>query len=194
MDKSICFAYFGDGKFLGWYADSFGSIRDSPKVYPNSERQLEIISSNFRNKVNKIKGVQEEDFGSTVVKVMEPLNEGGAKLLSLGMHSDRKILSQYENIELRVVECPEYDGVNPDFDKAAYEILVNQRFNKLVAFLAENDIAYEDGPSAERTRLVGEFSLQNPHPSCDNWIYADYNKVKEWAANEPKEFLQTINI
>ena len=32
----------------------------------------------------------------------------------------------------------------------------------------------------------------SPRPKCDNWIYADYSKVKEWAKNEPTEFIGTI--
>ena len=53
--KPICFAYFADGKFLGWYADSWGSIRkDSPKIYGYSEDQVETITKNFRHKMSKL--------------------------------------------------------------------------------------------------------------------------------------------
>ena len=34
MRKTVCFEYFADGNFLGWYSDSFGTItKNQPKLY-----------------------------------------------------------------------------------------------------------------------------------------------------------------
>lgn len=106
----IAFAYFADGKFIGWYADSFGSIRKAPKIYDNSSRQIEIITTNFTAKVRKAKGLQEHDFLSQAVEFVRPLNPVGAMI----MEEKKSELSEYKDIELRIVECPIYDGPNPD--------------------------------------------------------------------------------
>ena len=99
--KSVCYAYYGDGKFLGWYADSFGSVRpNSPKVYGDTEKQREVITKNFRNKLSKLNEKSELD-------LRNPL---GSTLLNNGLNKDKDELSKFLNVELRVVECPEYDG------------------------------------------------------------------------------------
>lgn len=152
MRKAVCCAYFGDGKFLGWYADSCGSIRSKgPKIYGYSPEQMATITENFRYKVNKLD--KKSDLGSIVP---------GLTLLDRSWDNDSKILSQYQTVELRVVECPEYDGPNPDFDKVRHE----------------NWTAYDRKPFYE--------------PCNPNWIYADYTKVNEWAEQEPTEFLEVI--
>ena len=53
--KNICFAYFGDKTFIGWYDDTGGSIRKHPKIYGNSKSQIEVIERNFRSKMEKSK-------------------------------------------------------------------------------------------------------------------------------------------
>jgi hypothetical protein len=152
MRKSVCCAYFGYGKFLGWYADSFGSIRqDGPKIYGYTPEQMATITTNFRYKLKKMDS--KSDLGSAV---------HGLKLLDRTLDADSKILSQYQTVELRVVECPEYDGPNPNFDKARHE----------------NWTAYDRKPMYE--------------PCNRDWIYADYSKLTEWSAQAPSEFLEVI--
>jgi len=153
--KSICFAYFGDGKFLGWYADSFGSIRESsPKIYGNSKEQIETITKNFNYKLSKIDGEY------TLSK-----RHPAFGLIDNSLEGDSKILYPCKRVELKIVECPIYDGPNPDFDKEAYKKAVD-----------------EWRPTDH----------SSPRPRCNNWIYADYDKVKEWAKNEPTEFIGEI--
>jgi hypothetical protein len=174
---AVCFAYFGDGKFLGWYADSFGSVREnSPKVYGYTERQVGVITSNFRSKIAKLADK------SDLAKL-----DGRLGLIDAGMELDKAELSQYENVELKIVVCPEYDGPNPDFDKEAYKKLTNERWKLLVAE------GIDDLPAgSERNARVAEFETRHPSPKCDNWTYCDYSKVSEWAKNEPTEFFGTI--
>lgn len=43
-----------------------------------------------------------------------------------------------------------------------------------------------------RIKAVNKYREEHPAPKCDNWIYADYAKVKEWAKNEPTEFIEII--
>lgn len=176
--KSVCFAYFADGKFIGWYADSWGSIReDEPKVYGYTPEQVEIITKNFRYKLSTL--AEESKLGEKVL---------GLNLIDNSVNADRKELSQYSEVELRAVECPYYDGPNPDFDEAAYEVQVEKQKEQMKA----EGIFDIPGPSLERMDAVTEFHKRFPSPECNNWIYVDYKKVKEWAKNEPTEFLETI--
>jgi hypothetical protein len=152
MRKSVCFAYFGDGKFLGWYADTCGSIRSTgPKIYGYSSGQMETITTNFRSKLKKLG--DKSNIGSIIP---------GLRLLDNSLNADSNILAQYKTVELRVVECPVFDGPNPNFDEKRHE----------------NWIAYDRKPMYE--------------PCNPSWIYADYTKVNEWASNEPTEFLEVI--
>lgn len=180
--KNICFAYYGDDKFLGWYGDSFGSIvKSSPKIYRNSKEQLEVISKNFNYKLRKLR--EKSQLGLIDIRL---------GIIDSGVNEDKDILSNYEDVELRLVECPEYDGTNPDFNRGEYETKYEEQTVLLKAFLSENDIDWNDGPSLLRSNLVDKFYTTNPRVKCDNWIYADYDKVREWASVEPTEFLDVI--
>jgi len=105
--RTICYAYYGDNKFLGWHADSFGSIREnSPKLYRNSKEQNEIISKSFKYKIAKIK--EKSNISSRNASLI------GLKIIDESINKDAFNLSQYKQIELRSVECPYYDGPNSD--------------------------------------------------------------------------------
>jgi hypothetical protein len=174
--KTICFAYFADDKFIGWYSDTFGSITPmSPKLYPDSQEMIDRIFSNFASKMKKI---NETSFDEAKEKVK------GLQALSLAVFSGEELLKG-SNATLRVVECPIYDGPNPDFDKEAYDALLDERKAKM----QEAGIFDIPAPSSARSKAIDEFNEKNPRPACDNWIYADYSKVKEWASQEPTEFL-----
>ena len=96
--KSVCFAYFGDGKFLGWYADSFGSVRkNQPKVYTNSEKQIEIITKNFRYKISELK--HDSNLGD---------RNPALSIIDNSLKGDSKLLYPKKHVELRIVECPKY--------------------------------------------------------------------------------------
>lgn len=176
----ICFAFFGDGIFLGWYADTFGSVRkNQPKLYTYSDAQLSIIRKNFTSKLQSLH--EKSDLGAIVP---------GLGLLDDSVNADRQNLKQYKRVELRVVECPHYDGPNPDFDKEAYTKLTDERDEKLKQFLLENSVP--DNFCKERLEAVQKFDKQYPYPPCNNWTYADYKKVQEWANNEPTTFVETL--
>lgn len=177
-NQSVCFAYFGDGQFIGWYADSFGSIRpESPKVYSSLESMRETITNNFRRKVA----------ASFENKIAIP-NAVGQAILNASLQEDATELAQYDHVELWAVACPEYDGPNRDFDKQAYENKVAVRA-KLFDASGIRDML---PGSMERFKAVNAFNAVNPHPKADNWIYADYSKVKEWAKNAPKSAIEVI--
>jgi hypothetical protein len=182
LPHSICFAYFVDNEFVGWYADSFGSCRKTPKLYSNTEEMLNIIQRNFSSKINKINSTS---FDIEKDKVI------GLGALSLASFDSEEIFRN-KNVELRIVKCPIYDGPNPNFDKEEFHRLSDERriiFNKE---LEAGNIP--DGPSAARSNFVFEFDKKYGKIPCDNWIYADYTKVKEWALKTPTEFIGTIKV
>lgn len=182
MDKkSFCFAYFADGKFIGWYADTSGSVRkNSPKLYSDLERMRPVIQKNLSHKLKAINTTSFE----------EAKNSGeykGLRAFAL-LKFDSEELLRGKDIELRVVECPEYDGPNPDFDKDAHEKLMDewrQRFE-------ESGVKDIPGPSLHRSVAVDEYMKKDPMPRPNNWKYCDYQKVKAWAENEPTEFVEVI--
>lgn len=178
--KTICFAYFGDGKFIGWYSDTFGTVtKNSPKLYGYSSERLETIKNNLNYSLSKLKSKSE---------LAQKTGLGILSILDAGINSNREDLSQYKNIELRVVECPYYDGPNPEFDKTVYTKMLDERKKQMT----EEGIFDIVAPSKARTDAIDEFNQRNPTPKCNNWIYANYTLVKEWALNEPTEFLGVL--
>lgn len=182
QQQSVCFAYFGDNKFLGWYSDTSGSISaNSPKVYSYLDSMLPVITKNFRNKFSRVVNpinFEHEPTGNAVNLVLG--------ILDAGNKDDLQLLADYETIELRAVGCPVYDGPNPDFDKVAYEQLCDEHTALF------NSTGINELSGIERFNAVQEFNKTTPHPKANNWIFADYTKVQEWALNEPTEFLTVI--
>ena len=185
----ICFAYFGDGKFLGWYSDTFGTItKDNPKIYGYSEKQLEIIRKNFSQKVKASKDGGDDFLGAVARALTGRVAEKATSIMTVRSLAGKAQLSEYQNIELRVVECPEYDGPNPDFDEEEYKRLREEEKVKMTDF----GVFDVPGPSKERMEIVEKFHDIFGRVECNNWIYADYAAIKEWASNTPTKFLETI--
>lgn len=178
--KTICYAYYGDGKFLGWYADSFGSIRKkNPKLYRDSEEQNAIISLNFKSKIARIK--EKSNLANRNASLI------GLKVIDNSLNKEASDLSQYKQIELRSVECPIYDGPNPDFDKAAYLEKIDKRRQDLIA------LGIMDMPiGTTRIEAIRAYDEKHEPIATNTWIYADYKQVEEWASKEPTEFIDII--
>lgn len=181
MKRSICYAYFIEGKFVGWYADSFGSVRpQSPKLYSNMEAQNPVILANLKYKLNKINTSSFDQAKEKITNVLQAIGLAGY---------DSEELLRGREVVLKIVESPIYDGPNPDFDKEAYRAAHLEHYKKM----KEEGILNLPGGPKERVAAIEEFNTRNPRPKADNWIYADYSKVKEWAATEPTVFLGEIN-
>ena len=183
-EKTICFAYFGDNEFLGWYADTFGSIRSSPKLYGDSKEQTDIISKGFRYKLEKARKAEK----LRAEEIIEEANPFAGAILSSGLRGDEAILIKYKDIELRIVECPYYDGPNPSYDSEAFKKAYDEHRKKM----KEAGIFDIPAPSKERIDAIEEFEKTNPRPESDSWTYADYSKVERWAKNEPTNFIGKI--
>lgn len=178
MEKSICFAYYADGKFVGWYADSFGSCRNYPKLYSNTEKQIHVVYSNFMRKMAAI---------NTSTFAVEKTKVDGLAAVGLAIYDSEELL-RGKKVELRVVECPEYNGPNPDFNEEEYKQLRRIHLQEM----KDAGIFNIPAPSVERSKAIDEFEILHPMPKANNWIYPDPEKVKSWAANEPKEFVKIL--
>lgn len=197
-EKCICFAYFVEGKFIGWYADTFGSVRPYPKIYGYSPRQVEIVTNNFRHKIEKVNETTQEAVAEEALancKAAESKQEVN-KAAILGLTSiatqDSGSKLRGKEVELRIVECPIYDGPNPNFDEVAYNEAADKHREGLQEFLKGHGVSWDEGPSTLRSSLVTLYEKEHGFPKRDSWTHADSAKVKEWAANEPTEFIEVI--
>jgi len=136
--KAIAFAYFSGKYFIGWYADTFGSVRDSPKIYRNSDSQFEVISKNFQRKLERI---NETSFEEESKKVK------GYGRLSLAIFDSENKLRGKE-IELRVVEYPFYDPEKDNsgwlsLDREKVKIWSSQNPKKFLKIIKEKKVKKE---------------------------------------------------
>lgn len=192
--KTICFAYYGDGKFLGWYADTFGSIRTIPKTYGNSEHQVGVIERNFRNKMRRLTGKGELDS----VKVIDSHNGVAGGMLKSGLDADEKILNEYSIIELRIAKCPIYNGPNPDYSKTINDAFRENDTKLYHQWCKEMNLE----PGIKPGDRIGIATLENykrfkevyPDARPKSWIYGDWEKIKEWASNEPEDVIKFVEV
>lgn len=177
----ICFAYFADGKFIGWYGGTFGPVSTCPKIYSDSDEQLAVITKNFNNKIKSINETTAKDF-------LEKNDNIGGAISALKFSSED--LLRGKEVELRIVKCPYYDGPNPEFDEVEFKRLNEARR----ACMTAEGIMDIPAPSVERSKAVKLFKETHTEfeYAVNHWIYADYEKVKVWASEEPTEFLKTI--
>lgn len=144
---------------------------------------LPIITRNFQN---KMKAINETSFKEQKEKV------SGLETLTLLRFSNEETF-RGKNVELKAVECPIYDGPNPDFDEEIAQVIRDAEKIAMKEFFKKNGYDYDNLQfSQERIDLVDRFHVVYGHYRMKNWIYADYNEAKEWAINEPTEFLETI--
>jgi hypothetical protein len=182
----VCFAYFANGKFIGWYSDTFGTItKNEPKIYGYSEEQLETIKINFSAKVKRSKDGS-DDFLSQVARMISPLNEKAGSMMTIHSLTEKAKLEEYQDVELRVVECPEYSGPNPDFDEKEYKERVAERHTKM------KDFGVFETSGKERIEIIERFDDIFGKLELNNWVYPDCDKVREWASTEPTEFIDVI--
>lgn len=184
--KSHCYAYYADGKFIGWYADTFGSVRTCPKLYSGDvEVQSAIVKQSFSGKIRTINKTSFEEAKGL------PEYQGLGAIALARFDSEEKLRGK--QIELRVVECPIYDGPDPDFSKEIMDALRETQKEQMKKFFKQFGRDYDNFPaSKERVELVDRFHRMYGDLKCNNWIYADYEQVREWAKDEPTEFVAIV--
>ena len=183
--KCVCFAYFVDDMFIGWYSDSFGTVGRYPKLYGNSDAQISTIKTNFNFKMTRI---NETSFSKELQKIP---NDGQQHLeaLRLIIFSDEKALKG-RKVELKMVECPYYDGPNPDFDREAWK----KQMDDLHELAKEKGVYEFPAGTMKSMMLHNAFDKEHPEPKYEGWTYADPALVAPWALVEPTEFLKVIKF
>jgi hypothetical protein len=124
---------------------------------------------------------------NTSTFAVEKTKVDGLAAVGLAIYDSEELL-RGKKVELRVVECPEYDGPNPDFNEEEYKQLRRIHLQEM----KDAGIFNIPAPSVERSKAIDEFEILHPMPKANNWIYPDPEKVKSWAANEPKEFVKIL--
>ena len=185
--KSVAFAYFSNDEFLGWYAGTFGGCsKTGPKLYNDSESQKQVITKNFQS---KLKDINETSFDEAKEKTV------GLDAIFL-FRFDSEVELRGRNVELRVVETPFYDGPNPDFSELVERQSRNQYEALYHLWCDENGL--EAGIEPGNIRGIGllpnykRFQKAHPQAKGNSWVYADYEKVREWAKETPTEFKETL--
>jgi hypothetical protein len=186
--NSIVFAYYSENKFLGWYGGTFGPVATVPKVYNKSERQYNVIAKNFQH---KLKSVNETSFDEAKDKTTHILDS-----IAL-LRFDSEDILRNKNVELRVVECPYYDGPN-EFHSNTITDKFRRHYTELYHEWCD-ELGLEAGIEKGTNLGIGlienfkQFRKTYPTKTSENWIYVDYKKVTEWSKNEPTEFLETLS-
>lgn len=106
MNKEIIFAIFGDGKFISWTYGLFMQLTTYPKVYNESDRQIEVVLSNFKSKIRRLQEVS--NFNDKVE---------GLDIIDNSQNKEKEILSKYTNFELKMYYLENSDLEAVDLDK-----------------------------------------------------------------------------
>jgi len=187
MKNNIAFAYFANNIFIGWYADSFGSIGKTPKLYGNTERQVDTIIKNFRHKLKAIKK-------STFEVELDRAKSVG-QCLATAIYDSEQMLRDAD-VELRIVQTPFYDGPDPRFSKKIDKKFRKYEIKLYHAWCKEKRLDPGIPPKTFLgIGLVDNYKVFNkiyPSRGSKNWIYMEYAQVKVWAVKEPTEFLRII--
>lgn len=101
--NKIVFALFGDGKFISWTYGMFTQLVNYPKVYTESQHQIEIVQKNFYSKIERIN--KESEFHK---------NPGfeGMIIVDQSQNKESDILRNYSNFELRMYYLPDSEDVS----------------------------------------------------------------------------------
>lgn len=91
MSKQIVFALFGDGEFISWTYGLFTQLSSFPKVYNESERQIDIVVDNFKSKIRRLNSV-------STLSTIDP----ALSIIDNNQNREKEMLSKYKVFELKM--------------------------------------------------------------------------------------------
>jgi hypothetical protein len=97
-NSKVIFAIFGDNQFIAWTYGMFTQLVRFPKIYGNSENQIDIVTNNAKSKIRKLKE-----------KSTYALINPGLGVIDEGQNREKNILENYTTFELGVYYCEEAD-------------------------------------------------------------------------------------
>lgn len=104
MDKNkVIFSIFGDNQFIAWTYGMFTQLVKFPKVYENSEKQINIVINNAKSKIRRLK---EKSSLNLIVPGLGVIDEG--------QNREKDILENYTTFELGIYHCEE-DKLTPEY-------------------------------------------------------------------------------
>lgn len=102
-NSKVIFAMFGDNQFIAWTYGMFTQLVKFPKVYGNSEYQIDIVTNNAKSKIRKLKE-------KSTFALINP----GLVLIDERQNKEKNILEDYTTFELGVYYCEEAD-LTPEY-------------------------------------------------------------------------------
>lgn len=91
MNKQIVFALFGDGEFISWTYGLFTQLSSYPKIYNESERQIDIVVDNFKSKIKRLS-----------VPSNLAIFDKALSIIDNSQNKEKEILSKYKTFELKM--------------------------------------------------------------------------------------------
>ena len=104
IKNKIVFALFGDNNFVAWTYGLFTQLVDYPKVYSESERQIDVVVSNFNSKIKR-------RFENSDLLSKMP-NAPGLSVIDNSQNKERDILCNFKEFELRMYYLPESENLS----------------------------------------------------------------------------------
>lgn len=98
---TIAFAFYREGKLLGYRQDTMGSIGDKPKLYTYSTDQVATV---IRNVTGNLETSRPE-----IVDWMRENDPRTGTFLANSLRNAHKILTEGVVVEMRVVKAPSYE-------------------------------------------------------------------------------------
>lgn len=127
MKNTIALAYLNSqGEIVAWSADTFGSPRDYPKTYEDSEEQREVLRAKFKSRVK---------FGEAAVEEISTYNNVRAAIMAASIEADKDIFSEKGIVSSQIVslnlitdytrdvDLPKWDQVKNCIDNKDYSLI-----------------------------------------------------------------------
>lgn len=99
---TVAFAFYRNGKLLGYRQDTFGSIGDRPKLYSYDREQVEVVIRNVTDNVLH----QRPEYVDEFKKRIDP--RVGAYMAN-SLRNAHNLLTEGVIVEMRVVRAPDYE-------------------------------------------------------------------------------------
>jgi len=101
--ENVIFAIFGDNQFIAWTYGMFTQLVKYPKIYGNSERQIEVVLTNAKSKIRRLKEA------SNLANINPALS-----IIDAGQNREKGKLENYKTFELGIYYCNEAD-ITPEY-------------------------------------------------------------------------------
>lgn len=107
MKNTIALAYLNsEGEIVAWSADTFGSPRNYPKTYRDSEETREMLNKKFKER---------KQFGEVVTELVNQHNDIGGAIMAGSLNNNEDIFAEKGIVKAQIVSLnlvTDYSGKN----------------------------------------------------------------------------------